>query len=94
MFSSFFHFGLYSTSRISYIAVPRFFCFYKSTFHGTGEDFSKLTVMVTAAIVIYVILALLFGPLWPLDYIGGKAGCLGIIIFLAWGALFIAGLSS
>ncbi len=50
--------------------------------------------MVTAAIVIYVILALLFGPLWPLDYIGGKAGCLGIIIFLAWGALFIAGLSS
>lgn len=25
MFSSFFHFGLYSTSRISYIAVPYFF---------------------------------------------------------------------
>ena len=24
MFSSFFHFGLYTTSRISYIAVPRF----------------------------------------------------------------------
>ena len=25
MFSSFFHFGLYLTSRISYIAVPHFF---------------------------------------------------------------------
>ena len=25
MFSSFFHFGLYQTSQISYIAVPHFF---------------------------------------------------------------------
>ena len=50
--------------------------------------------MLIAAIVIYVILALLTGPFWPLDYISGKAGCLGQIISLLWGGLCIAGLSS
>ena len=63
-------------------------------FLGAGEDIGGLDVMFIAAIVIYVILALLTGPLWPLDYISGKAGCLGQIICLLWGALFIAGLSS
>lgn len=57
-------------------------------------DIGGLKVMLIAANVIYVILALLFGPLWPLDLISGKAGCLGQIICLAWGGLFIAGLSS
>lgn len=50
--------------------------------------------MFIAAIVIYVILALLTGPFWPLELISGKAGCLGQIIALLWGGLFIAGISS
>lgn len=57
-------------------------------------DIGGFEVMLIAAIVIYVILALLTGPFWPLDYINGKAGCLGQIICLLWGGLFIAGLSS
>lgn len=48
--------------------------------------------MFTAAIIIYVVLALLFGPLWPLSMFG-KGGCLGKIIVIAWVALLIAGLS-
>lgn len=47
--------------------------------------------MLTAAIIIYVILAFLFGPLWPLSMFG-RAGCLGQIIVIAWVALLIAGL--
>ena len=39
-------------------------------------DIGGFEVMLIAAIVIYVILALLTGPFWPLDYISGKAGCL------------------
>ena len=43
-------------------------------------DIGGFEVMLIAAIVIYVILALLTGPFWPLDYISGKAGCLGQIM--------------
>ena len=57
-------------------------------------DIGGFEVMLIAAIDIYVILALLTGPFWPLDYISGRAGCLGQIICLLWGGLFIAGLSS
>ena len=49
--------------------------------------------MLTTAIIIYVVLALLFGPLWPLSMFG-KAGCLGQIIVIAWAALLIAGLNN
>ena len=49
--------------------------------------------MLTAAILIYVILAFLFGPLWPISMFG-KAGCLGQIIVIAWAVLLIAGLNS
>ena len=47
--------------------------------------------MVIAAIIIYIIFAILFGPLWPLSMFS-KAGCLGQIIVLAWVALLIVGL--
>lgn len=49
--------------------------------------------MLIAAIVIYVIFAVLFGPLWPLDMFG-KGGCLGQIVVAGWVALLIAGLNS
>ena len=49
--------------------------------------------MLIAAIVIYVILAILFGPLWPLEMFA-KAGLLGKIISIAWILLIIAGISS
>ena len=54
----------------------------------------RIKYMFIAAIIIYVILALLTGPFWPLELISGKAGCLGQIIALLWGGLFIAGISS
>lgn len=50
--------------------------------------------MTIAAIIMYVVLSLLTGPLWPLDYISGKAGCLGQIICIIWVALLIGGLTS
>lgn len=34
--------------------------------------------MLIAAIIIYIVLAILFGPLWPLDMFG-RAGFLGKI---------------
>lgn len=49
--------------------------------------------MFIAAIVIYIILAILFGPLWPLSMFG-KGGILGKIIVALWVALLIAGMSS
>ena len=48
--------------------------------------------MLTAAIIIYVILAVLFGPLWPLSMFA-KAGLLGKLIVAAWVALLIAGVN-
>ncbi|CDE64292.1 putative uncharacterized protein [Parabacteroides sp. CAG:409] len=50
--------------------------------------------MLIAALIIYIVLTLITGPLWPLDYISGKAGCLGQIIVIIWGALIIGGLST
>lgn len=50
--------------------------------------------MFTAAMIIYGILAFITGPFWPLEVLSGKAGCLGQILGILWGALFIAGLSS
>ena len=49
--------------------------------------------MFIAAIVIYIIFAILFGPLWPLSMFG-KAGFLGKLVVAGWVALLIAGLNS
>lgn len=49
--------------------------------------------MLTAAIIIYVILAILFGPGWPLSMFA-KAGFLGKIIVVAWATLLIAGMTA
>lgn len=49
--------------------------------------------MLTTAIIIYVILAILLGPLWPLEMFA-KAGLLGKIIVAAWATLLIAGINA
>ncbi len=46
-----------------------------------------------AAIIIYLIAAVLVGPLWPLELISGKAGPLGVLLAIGWIALLIYGLS-
>lgn len=48
--------------------------------------------MFIAAMIIYVIVSFLLGPLWPLQLISGKAGILGIIGAIAWFGLLIGGL--
>ena len=48
--------------------------------------------MFIASIVIYVIFAILFGPLWPLSMFG-KAGLLGKQVVAGCVALLIAGLN-
>ena len=48
--------------------------------------------MFIAAIIIYVILAFIFGSMWPLAMIA-KGGLLGKIIVAAWASLLIAGLA-
>lgn len=48
--------------------------------------------MLTAAIIIYIVLAILFGPLWPLSMFA-KAGILGKLIVVGWVALLIVGLN-
>ena len=50
-------------------------------------------IMFTIAIIIYVILAFFFGPLWPMSMFG-RGGCLGQIIVAAWVALLIGGLNN
>lgn len=50
--------------------------------------------MFTAAIIIYVIMAFLTGPLWPLELIGGKGGILGYILVIGWICLLIGGFNS
>jgi hypothetical protein len=50
--------------------------------------------MFIAALIIYFLLGLLIGPLWPLDFLSGKAGLLGFIIGVAWIALLIGGFTS
>lgn len=49
--------------------------------------------MLIVAIIIYFILAVFLGPLWPLEMFG-RGGLLGKIIVAAWVALLIAGLSN
>lgn len=49
--------------------------------------------MLIAAIIIYIVLAILFGPLWPLGMFG-SAGCLGKLIVAGWVALLIAGMAT
>lgn len=50
--------------------------------------------MFIAAMIIYVIVAFLVGPLWPLQLISGKAGPFGILLAICWFALLIAGMGS
>ena len=49
--------------------------------------------MFIAAIIIYVILAIILGPLWPLSMFG-KGGLIGKLVVAGWVALLIAGLNS
>lgn len=49
--------------------------------------------MFIAAIIIYIILAIAVGPLWPLEMFA-KGGILGIIFVIGWFVLLIAGLGS
>lgn len=48
--------------------------------------------MFIAAMIIYVIAAILTGPFWPLELISGKAGPIGILIVIGWAALLIGGI--
>lgn len=50
--------------------------------------------MFIAAMIIYVIVAFLVRPLWPLQLISGKAGPLGILLAIGWFALLIGGMGS
>ena len=49
--------------------------------------------MLVLAIIIYVILAICLGPLWPLEMFG-RGGFLGKLIVAGWVSLLIAGLNS
>lgn len=49
--------------------------------------------MLVAAIIIYIVLAILFGSMWSLDMFG-RGGCLGQLIVAGWVALLIAGMAS
>jgi hypothetical protein len=48
--------------------------------------------MLIAAVIIYVILALVTGPFWPFELLGGKAGPLGYLLVIVWFILLIAGI--
>lgn len=50
--------------------------------------------MLLLACVIYVVIAFMAGPLWPLQMLGGKAGPLGYLLLIVWIALFVGGLNS
>lgn len=50
--------------------------------------------MFIAAILIYIIFAVLTGPLWPLDLLGGKAGPIGYLLVFGWLGLLILGMST
>ena len=49
--------------------------------------------MLVFAIIIYVILAVILGPMWPLEMFF-KAGLLGKSIVAAWVALLIGGINA
>jgi hypothetical protein len=50
--------------------------------------------MLTAAIIIYIIISFLIGPIWPLELISGKAGIIGRIIAFSWIMLLISGMKN
>ena len=50
--------------------------------------------MFTISIIVYVVVALIVGPLWPLEFLGGKAGPLGLMLVLVWGFFLIWGIIS
>ncbi|GAA4057862.1 hypothetical protein GCM10022388_25800 [Flavobacterium chungnamense] len=48
--------------------------------------------MLIVAFIIYIIIAFIAGPLWPLQLLGGKAGPLGYLLVIGWIILLLAGL--
>ncbi len=50
--------------------------------------------MLALAIIIYVIVFFLGGPLSPIELVFGKAGLLGIILGLGWWILLFGGLNN
>jgi hypothetical protein len=50
--------------------------------------------MLILACIIYIVIAFMAGPLWPLQMLGGKAGPLGYLLLIVWIALFILGLKT
>ena len=50
--------------------------------------------MLIAAGIIYAIFAVLTGPFWPLELLGGKAGPLGYLLVIIWLGLLIGGFAS
>ena len=50
--------------------------------------------MLLAAGIIYAIFAVLTGPFWPLELLGGKAGPLGYLLVVIWLGLLIGGFVS
>jgi hypothetical protein len=50
--------------------------------------------MFSTALIIYVVLGFLIGPIWLLDFLLGKAGLLGFLFGVAWIALLIGGFNS
>lgn len=53
----------------------------------------KKITMFIAAIIIYLIFAIILGPLWPLQMYG-KGGPIGKLVVVLWVVLFIAGLNA
>ena len=50
--------------------------------------------MYALVLIIYVVVAILVGPFWPLQLISGKAGPLGILLALGWFGMLIGGLNN
>lgn len=48
--------------------------------------------MLIVAFIIYIIIAFIAGPLWPLQLLGGKAGPLGYLLVIGWIILVLVGL--
>jgi hypothetical protein len=53
---------------------------------------NKCKKILILACVIYIIIAFIAGPLWPLQLLGGKARPLGYLLLIGWIILFLAGL--
>ena len=50
--------------------------------------------MLIAAVIFYVIMAFITGPLWPLELLGGKGGPIGYLLVIIWLGLLIGGFVS